>query len=183
MFKKILIIGDSKVGKTCIFNNVVGSGFRKNYYPTIIVNYEKLTMDKDIIIWDTAGKEKFYTMITKFYPGTDIFIIVYDINNRQSFRSIITWYHSIETVIDHEMPNICIGIFGNKNDSEVCHRQVSYKEGVQFADENQFMFFEGSARDNSTEIESFVNALIHESDCKKDILTKRKKKRSCCQIL
>lgn len=128
---KILLLGDSSVGKTCIFQQYVNKKVDlSTQKPTIGCDFiaKEIMIDNTTItmqVWDTAGQEKYQSLGYSYYRGTDCVAFVYDITSRKSFESIERW---VSGFIEHAAPNdpasfpfICVG---NKLDLEP-QRQVS----------------------------------------------------------
>lgn len=158
---KILLLGDSGVGKTSIIRSLTGSQFSHNMLTTVGIDFVKVTFDVDgarvrLQIWDTAGQERFRS-ITRFqYRATKGLLLVYDITNRQSYETLSYWLNSIEKDIDQSNKEpIPIIIVGNKCDLEEA-RMVTTDEGNQVADKNFLpAFYETSAAQNANVRECF----------------------------
>ena len=94
---KVVIIGDSNVGKTCIIQRFISNSFNTSK-PTIgACHYNKKVQDVEIDIWDTAGQERFKSMIPMYYKGAKAIIVVYDITDANSFDGAKKWISEIET--------------------------------------------------------------------------------------
>jgi len=105
------------------------------------------------MIWDTAGQERFRTIISSYYRGAHAVAIVYDVTNEQSFLNVETWVNEIKKNISEDIPIILIG---NKMDSK---RIVPNSEAKDYADKNEFIYIETSAKDN-TNINDIFTSLI-----------------------
>lgn len=115
---KVIIIGDSGVGKTCITNKATTGEFKDQVNPTIGFEYAPYIIKyKDKIIklaiWDTCGQEAYRSLIKSFFNGSSVAIIVYAIDNKTSFTSIPEWIRQCKTLCDPETKLVLIG---NKND-------------------------------------------------------------------
>lgn len=144
---KIMLIGDSGVGKSSIMIKYADNLFYSNYISTIGIDFKitnEIINDKKakLQIWDTAGQERFRSIVASYYRGANGIIIVYDITNRQSFYNI---YHWINELMEKTNRNINILLVGNKCDMND-DRKVSYDEAKQFADNNDLLFIETSAK-------------------------------------
>ena len=144
---KIILIGDSGVGKSSLIIRTSKSYFEENYKATI--GFEFFTFvckinDKIIKlqIWDTCGQEVYRSLIVSFYRNSSLAIIVYSVDNIDSFLHINNWLNDLR---DKNNPNIKKFLIGNKNDLEN-ERKVSFEEGKKFADSNDILFFESSAK-------------------------------------
>ena len=145
---KLIIIGNSGVGKTCITNKAVKNVFSNKYQSTIGMEIYSLfiKIDNKIIklqIWDTCGQEIYRSLITNFYRSSSLAIIVYAIDQRDSFKDLDLWIKELKL---NNSPDTKLILIGNKLDLAE-NRQVSYNEGKQFSDEFGFLdFFETSAK-------------------------------------
>lgn len=144
---KIVIIGDTNVGKTNIVSNLVEDKFRKDTKPTIGVEFGSKTYKFDdstikVQIWDTAGQERYHAITTSYYRGASGVILVYDVTNKGSLENILTvWLRNLETVLDAKIPKI---LLGNKIDLEE-ERVVDKDMGKDMALSENMAFFEVSA--------------------------------------
>ena len=132
---KIIIIGNSGVGKTSITNNAVKNVFYENYRSTIGMEIFSLFLKINhklvkLQIWDTCGQEIYRSLITNFYRNSSLAIIVYD-----SFKDIEMWIKELKI---NSSPDIKIILIGNKSDLDN-KRQVSYDEGVKYLDEPEII--------------------------------------------
>ncbi len=159
---KIVIVGDSNVGKTNILNRFVSNDFSADSRATVGVELSSKSykINGKIIklhLWDTAGQERFKSITSSYYKGAKGAMIVYDITNKESFLHLDKW---IKEVRDNGGKNINVVICGNKSDLEL-KRVVSTEEGMNLAKQNDIMFFETSAL-NSFNIEEAFQLLIKE---------------------
>ena len=145
---KIIVIGNSGVGKTSITNKAIKDVFNENYRSTIGMEIFSLFLKINnklikLQIWDTCGQEIYRALITNFYRNSSLAIIVYSIAKRESFKDIEMWMKELRL---HSSPGIKIILIGNKSDL-VDNREVSYEEGKKFLDEPEVInFYETSAR-------------------------------------
>ncbi|XP_074000246.1 RAS oncogene family member Rab35 [Rhodnius prolixus] len=153
---KLLIIGDSGVGKSSLLLRFADNTFTGNYITTIGVDFKIRTMDIDgekvkLQIWDTAGQERFRTITSTYYRGTHGVIVVYDVTSGDSFANVKRWLHEIEQ--NCEVVNRIL--VGNKNDTP--DRKVVLTEDAQrFADQMAIQLFETSAKENINVEEMFL---------------------------
>ena len=140
---KMIVIGDAGVGKSSLTNRASKEKFLSDYSPT--VGFEFLTfttnIDNKIIklqIWDTCGQEVYRSLITNFYRNASLSMMVYAINNRESFLHINQWLKEVR-VQSH--PDVKILLIGNKADLEN-ERAVTKDEAEKFKEENQILYFE-----------------------------------------
>jgi len=145
---KLLIIGDSGVGKTCLLLRFCENNFMTTHLTTIGIDFKIKTIDVDgkkikMQIWDTAGQERFKTITQTYYKGAMGIILTYACNDRESFNSIENWMKQIK---QHANEDVCKILVGNKSDLE--DRQVTSEEGKKLADTFGIKFFETSAKDD-----------------------------------
>jgi Ras-related protein Rab-1A len=144
---KVLIIGDSAVGKSCLLLQFSDQTFSDHYVSTIGVDFKIRTMDVagkqvKLQIWDTAGQERFQTITANYYHGSHAIAIVYDITNRASFENLRRWMADVDRLAN---PQVCKIVIGNKADQED-KRQVRRDEGQTIADNLGVPFLETSAK-------------------------------------
>ena len=159
---KIVILGDSGVGKTTILQQYLNGKVTGQSKPTIGADFSKkeILIDNTVVtlqIWDTAGQEKFQSLGYAFYRGADCCALVYDITNTQSFDSLARWRDGfIENAGPQDPQSFPFVCLGNKIDQEP-ERQVSTAKGQQWARENNDMlFYETSAIDGTSVEEAFI---------------------------
>ena len=156
---KILLLGDSNVGKTCFLLRYIEDTFTDNHISTIGVDYKlKLVTAPDdkivkLQIWDTAGQDRFRCITKNYYRGSDGIMLIYDITSATSFINIKNWIGQIK---DYLGDDARITLVGNKCDLEY-NRRVSREEGMKLANEHNFSFFEASAKNNVNINEAFEN--------------------------
>uniref|UniRef100_A0A2P2HZH6 Ras-related protein Rab-35 n=1 Tax=Hirondellea gigas TaxID=1518452 RepID=A0A2P2HZH6_9CRUS len=153
---KLLIIGDSGVGKSSLLLRFADNTFTGNYINTIGVDFKIRTLDVDgqrvkLHIWDTAGQERFRTITSTYYRGTHGVIVVYDITNGESFANVKRWLHEIDQ--NCEVVNKIL--VGNKNDCPD-RKVVLYDDAHRFADQMGISLFETSAKNNINVDEMFL---------------------------
>ncbi|XP_066534063.1 ras-related protein Rab-3A-like [Hoplias malabaricus] len=153
---KILIIGNSSVGKTSFLFRYADDSFTPAFVSTVGIDFKVKTIyrnDKRIKlqIWDTAGQERYRTITTAYYRGAMGFILMYDITNEDSFNSVQDWSTQIKT---YSWDNAQVLLVGNKCDMEQ-ERVVISDRGKQLADQLGFEFFEASAKDNTNVKQTF----------------------------
>ena len=147
---KILLIGDSGVGKTSLLLRFSDREFQEEQQSTIGVDLKikKVKVgDKKvkITVWDTAGQERFRTLTSAYYRGAHGIIMVYDVSNKRSFDHLINWIKEIDQYGTNE--EAVIILVGNKIDLEDL-RMVSKQEGLLFARKHSTLFIEASAKTN-----------------------------------
>ena len=153
---KLIIVGDSGVGKTNLINRFANDTFQMNSKATIGVEfiYKTLKVNKELLkveIWDTAGQERYKAITSAYYKGAKGAIIVYDITSEESFNNIETWIHEVKA---KALNNLQIMIIGNKTDLYK-YRKVSLEKGIEKAKTLNMHFFEASALDKTNVNEAF----------------------------
>ena len=153
---KLLIIGESGVGKTCILLRFTEDSFTANHLTTIGIDFKIkiINIDNKLVklqIWDTAGQERFRTITKTYYKGAHGIILTYDVTDLNSFRSIKNWIKQIES---NAQSSVCKVLVGNKCDKS--DRKVTVEEGKKLAEEFNMEFFETSAKSNQNINEVFT---------------------------
>lgn len=146
---KIVLVGDSGVGKSSILYRYCDDNFTESSLLTIGVDFKirTINIDNKIIkyqIWDTAGQERFRTIIASYYRGADIIILTYDITNRESFKNIKIW---LDEINHYASPNIIKILVGNKLDLKI-KREVSQFEAESYALSTDMTYIETSAKNS-----------------------------------
>jgi small GTP-binding protein len=143
---KILTIGESGVGKTCILRRFVENKFLKNHLATIGIDFKTKTLNINnqeikLKIWDTAGQERFRNITTQYYKGADGIVLIYDVTDDASYEKIRDWMEQILSNTKRE--DIGLVLLGNKCDMEP--RAVTEEQGNKMAEELKVSYFETSA--------------------------------------
>jgi len=143
---KFIIIGDEAVGKTCLLLQFTDKRYRTTHQVTVGVEFGSRTVDIagkliKLQCWDTAGQDRFRSIIRSYYRGAAGALLVYDITRRDSFEHVSQWLQEARANAD---PELVITLVGNKCD-KVAERQVSYEEGHAFAHRYGLYFLETSA--------------------------------------
>ena len=176
--QKIIFTGDIYVGKTSIINVLMGQKFNNDYEASIGVDFFSKTIKYKgkiikLQIWDSAGQEKFRSLIPNYIRGSSLVFVVYDISNKKSFNNVNSWVNFVNNI-----ENSNIVIVGNKIDLEN-KREVTYEEGKKYCEENNFDFFEVSAKNdinlnnmlfNSVASLPFFNSINADGSSKEQIL-------------
>ncbi|XP_074901613.1 ras-related protein Rab-8B isoform X2 [Buteo buteo] len=167
---KLLLIGDSGVGKTCLLFRFSEDAFNTTFISTIGIDFKIRTIELDgkkikLQIWDTAGQERFRTITTAYYRGAMGIMLVYDITNEKSFDNIKNWIRNIE---EHASSDVERMILGNKCDMNE-KRQVSKEKGEKLAIDYGIKFLETSAKSSINVEEAFFTLA-------RDIMTKLNRK-------
>mmetsp|Transcript_6596 Transcript_6596/g.18637 ORF Transcript_6596/g.18637 Transcript_6596/m.18637 type:complete len:204 (+) Transcript_6596:197-808(+) len=155
---KILLIGDSSVGKTCLLLRFVDNQYTESFVSTIGVDYKIKTIKDEngntikLQIWDTAGQERFRTITSSYYHGAHGIIVVYDITDHVTFTNVKQWLEEIARYASQTVAKLLVG---NKADLEA-DRTVPYQTAKDFADDMQLPFIETSAKTGSNVDEAFM---------------------------
>lgn len=143
---KLVLIGDSGVGKSCLLLRFADDQFTESYISTIGVDFRFRTVKVDgktvkLQIWDTAGQERFRTITSAYYRGADGIIMVYDVSNQESFDHVQDW---LQEVNRYASDGTCKLLIGNKNDRP--DKVVNTAMGQTMGDELNISFLETSAK-------------------------------------
>ncbi len=157
---KMIVIGDAGVGKSCLTSKASKGIFEETYAATI--GFEFLAFNVKINdkvvklqIWDTCGQEIYRSLISSFYKNSSLAMMVYAINNKESFTHIESWLKEVKL---QSNPDVKIFLIGNKSDLEE-ERKVSKEEANIFKEENGINFFsETSAKSGINAKEVFIEA-------------------------
>jgi len=171
---KVIILGDSGVGKTSLMNQYVNDKFSKSYKATIGADFltKEIVIDDKLVtlqIWDTAGQERFQSLGVAFYRGADSCILVYDITDQKSFDSLDQWMDEFLTqAAPRDSKEFPFVVLGNKSDLAKTQRKVADAKARQWCkNKNDIPFFETSAKDNINVEQAFLtiarNALKREA--------------------
>ena len=145
---KLILLGDSGVGKSSLLHSYMKEGFQDNIPCTINADFKikKLKIDPyttvNITIWDTCGQEKYRAMTNLYFKDSNGIILLYDVIDKNSFYGINSWLNEIYKNINED--EISIILVGNKIDLE--QRSISYEEGKAFAEKNNLLFCECSSK-------------------------------------
>ena len=158
---KVILIGDSGIGKTNLINTSVGMQFSDKLKPTISPSYNVKIFEIEgkkyrLNLWDTAGQEKYVKVTKLFFKGSGIIILVYDITNKESFKSLENWHQMSEDIIESEH---IYGLVGNKNDLYL-DSKVSAKEVQDFAQSIKTKYKIVSAKEQPELFVEFLEELV-----------------------
>ena len=158
---KLIFLGDQSVGKSCILNRFMNDTFTEEYQATIGLDFQSKNVqiygqDIHLLLYDTAGQEKFRSLIPMYTRDANIILLVYDIASKDSFDHLPDWIHDLSNV---KFDEVIFALVGNKNDLEE-QRQVSKDEGLKFAEENNYIFEEISAKTGDGFSELFYKKLF-----------------------
>jgi small GTP-binding protein len=157
---KLIIVGESGVGKSCLMYKFTQGTFMESFITTIGIDFttryvELYDKKYKVFVWDTAGQEKFRSISVSYYRGSDGMLIVYDVTNRKTFECVKNW---VTVCRNNSRENCNICLIGNKADLEE-DRVVSYEEGKQLAEENNLFFNETSAK-NGQNIDTIFGQIV-----------------------
>ena len=170
---KIILLGESGVGKTSIiyryYKNTFNSNLPSTFGSTFITKYlEKGNITYKLNIWDTTGQEKYHSVTKLFIHGSHIAILVYAMNNLDSFQKLDYWYKTIKENCDD---NVILAIVGSKYDLFYNNEDenavfVSEEEGEKYAKEKKAFFKLVTAKEDKKGIDSLFDELINEYKAK-----------------
>ncbi|EEC49651.1 predicted protein [Phaeodactylum tricornutum CCAP 1055/1] len=154
---KLVLIGDSGVGKSCLLLRFADDAFTESYISTIGVDFRFRTVkiDKKTVklqIWDTAGQERFRTITSAYYRGADGIIMVFDVTSTDSFDHVNDWLKEVNRYAAEGTVKLLVG---NKSD-RTADRVVTEEQAREFADELGIPFIETSAKSAKNVEEAFL---------------------------
>jgi len=154
---KLLLIGDSGVGKSCLLLRFADQTYTESYISTIGVDFKIRTIELDgktikLQIWDTAGQERFRTITSSYYRGANGIIVVYDVTDAESFNNVKQWMNEIDRYASVDVNKLLVG---NKCDL-VSKRAVNYETAKAFADKLDIPFLEASAKGDTNVEKAFL---------------------------
>jgi len=163
---KFIVIGDAASGKSCLLYRFTDNKYKSDSTHTIGVEFGSKIIEVGgkfikLQIWDTAGQERFRSVTRSYYRGAAGCILVYDITSRESFHHLTSWLNDARALATSEL---VIVLVGNKTDLQE-DREVTFLEASRFAQENDLMFLETSAKSGENVEEVFMK-------CAKTILNK-----------
>ena len=163
---KIVLIGDSGVGKTNLFLRYLKNKFDYNSKATVGVEFgsKNIKIDDTIIkaqIWDTAGQERYRSITSAYYKGSHGALVVYDVTKTESFNNVDKWISDLRNNTDAKL---VIMLIGNKIDLEK-ERTVKPEEGQEKSNENEVVYIETSALDSRNVEKAFEDIVtkIHKT--------------------
>ena len=187
---KILLLGDSEVGKSCFLMRYSENVFIENYITTIGLDYKLKTVKLDtgktikVQLWDTAGQDKYRTIAKNYYKGSHGILLLYDITKKSSFDNIREWVRDIKEEVSEKA---IIFLIGNKIDMEE-QRKITKEKGEELAEEFKIPFFEASAKSGEN-VDEVFKALYNKiceiyGDLEREkgskLIKKQKIKGRCC---
>ena len=145
---KLLLIGDSGVGKSCLLLRFSDDQFTASFITTIGIDFKVKTVDLEgkrvkLQIWDTAGQERFRTITSAYYRGAMGVLLTYDVTDRRSFENVRNWMANVK---EHASERVDVALVGNKDDCDEGERVVKRSEGEALARSFDVPFFETSAK-------------------------------------
>lgn len=145
---KMVMIGDSGVGKSCLLTRFADEQYSSNFITTIGVDFKIKTFDMDgkvvkLQIWDTAGQERFKAITTSFYRGAQGIVVVFDVTDRATFASVKSWLYEVDRYAVEKVNKLIIG-----NKCDLTDRVVSQDEATEFAEFLGIDYIECSAKND-----------------------------------
>ena len=152
---KLIIIGDSAVGKSCLLQRLTTNEFNEDHEVTVGVEFGTLLVKLEqqvfkLQIWDTAGQESFKSITKIFYRGAHCIFFAYDITRQETFNNLRNWY---EEVVAQSEPDIIMFLVGNQKDREA-QREVSREKAEQFRKEKGIHFFYETSAKSGENVET-----------------------------
>ena len=158
---KLIFLGDQNVGKSSILNRFLNDTFVEEYQATIGLDFQSKNVqienqDIHLLLYDTAGQEKFRSLIPMYTRDANIILLVYDITNKESFNNLSLWLKDLTNI---NFDEVIFCIVGNKIDLSD-KRVVEKEEGEKFGEEHDFIFQEVSAKTGEGFSELFYQNLF-----------------------
>ena len=158
---KLIFLGDQSVGKSCILNRFMNDTFTEEYQATIGLDFQSKNVQIDnqdihLLLYDTAGQEKFRALIPMYTRDANIILLVYDVTSKDSFLHLSDWLRDLTNVKKEE---VIFAVVGNKIDLDD-RREVNSNEGENYAKEHDFIFAEVSAKTGDGFSELFYKNLF-----------------------
>ena len=158
---KLIFLGDQSVGKSCILNRFMNDTFTEEYQATIGLDFQSKNVQIDnqdihLLLYDTAGQEKFRALIPMYTRDANIILLVYDVTSKDSFLHLSDWLKDLTNV---KKEDVIFAVVGNKIDLDD-RREVNSNEGENYAKEHDFIFAEVSAKTGDGFSESFYKNLF-----------------------
>ena len=153
---KLLMIGDSGVGKSSLLLRFASDQFEDSYMTTVGLDFKIRTVEVDgkvvkLQMWDTAGQERFRTITSSYYRGAQGIVVVYGLDDKKSFENVKQWVEEIDRYAGEGVVKLLVG---NKCDVEA--RQVTREEAEKFAEELKMRYMETSAKTGENVEETFM---------------------------
>ena len=157
---KLIVVGDQSTGKSSLINRYTSDIFEENYQATIGIDFQTKTLfihgkEVRLVLYDTAGQEKFRSLIPMYIRDAQVILFVYDISSKESFNIILKWFSEVLNVKDDQT---VFGLIGSKSDLTDM-REVTYEEGKKLANEKNIIFEEVSTKE-WTNIEELFTSKI-----------------------
>ena len=153
---KVIILGDSYVGKSSIINRLINNKFTDLPNTLSIEYHTYITSVNDFILrmqlWDTAGQEKFNSLISNYYKGTEVAIFVYSIDKEDSFKNVQRWFNNLKDNTE-KSENILLGNKKDIIDEDESQRKVDTEIAEKFSNDNKFLVFQEISCKNKDELE------------------------------
>ncbi|KAJ3535884.1 hypothetical protein NMY22_g6282 [Coprinellus aureogranulatus] len=164
---KVIILGDSGVGKTSLMNQYVNKRFSNQYKATIGADFLTKSVDVEdqqvtIQLWDTAGQERFQSLGVAFYRGADCCVLVFDVNSSKSFQALESWRDEFLIQASPNDPDeFPFVVLGNKVDVDDSKRQVSQKRAMAWCQaKGNLPYFETSAKEAINVEQAFQSVAV-----------------------
>lgn len=196
---KIVIVGDSGVGKTSLLTRYFDDQFNHNFISTIGVDFKfchKEVGDSTIKLqcWDTAGNERFRSIVRSYYRGASAVLLCFDITNHDSFSRLSYWKNELDRYLSENAIIVLIGTKCDMNDM----RRVSFEEISKYSADQNYPYFETSSKNNigiDATFNYIMERLLHLSKTEQRVYRQRnplrltnsakiqQEKKDCCVIL
>ena len=192
---KIIVIGESRVGKTSLIKRYTKDQFGGVYLTTVGIDFQDKTIEIEdkkvkLQVWDTAGQERFRNVAKNYFQSSNGFLLVFDITDKESFQKLNDfWIGQLKMHAPEKAKSVLVG---NKSDL-AGQRQVSIEDAEEFAKDNNLKYYEVSAKEGTKVVELFFYLAneIYQSHTYEEInenktitlkkeKSKKKDKKKCC---
>ena len=164
---KVILLGDSGVGKTCIINRYINDEFNPNSKTTLGSNASSKVIKRGQVsyilnLWDTTGQEKYHSITNLFIKGSNIVVLVYSIDLLLSFKGLDYWYKSVQEKLGGN--KYVLAVVGSKSDliKNEEEEEVSEEEAKKFAEEKNAIFKLVSSKEDPEGINNLFDTLLDE---------------------
>mmetsp|Transcript_7715 Transcript_7715/g.8489 ORF Transcript_7715/g.8489 Transcript_7715/m.8489 type:complete len:203 (+) Transcript_7715:80-688(+) len=153
---KLLLIGDSGVGKSSLLLRFADNTFTESFISTIGVDFKLRTIAIDeskvkLQLWDTAGQERFRTITSSYYRGAQGVIVVFDVTKKDTFHNVVKWLQELERYAAEDVKKLLVG-----NKTDMPQREVTYDEAKELAEKLGLDYVETSAKTSDNVEEAFT---------------------------
>ena len=161
---KLIFLGDQGVGKSCILNRFINDTFSEEYQATIGLDFQSKNVQIDnqdihLLLYDTAGQEKFRSLIPMYTRDANIILLVYDVTSKESFNNLSIWLNDLNNIKKEE---VIFAVVGNKTDLDD-RKEVNSDEGENFAKEHDLLLLKLALKRGMGFLNYFIKICLKKS--------------------